>query len=622
MSENAAKTQTLKFKAEVSQLLGIVINSLYTDSEIFVRELVSNASDALEKMRHTHLTNENAKDDDIPLEIKISVDEEAKTFAITDTGIGMSRDEAKNNLGTIAHSGSREFLKQLEEGKKVDAELIGQFGVGFYASFMAADKVTVHTKSWSDEEEAIVWSSKGVGNFTLRSAEGIPRGTTITLDLKEDAEQFAKVDEIKNLIRKYSNFVSFPIYVNDEQINTIQALWTKQKSEISDEEMVEFYRFIDNAYDDPTYKFHFNADAPLSIRSLLFVPGQNMESYGMSRLEPGVALYCKKVLIQSNVEELLPEYFRFIRGVVDSEDLPLNISRETMQDSALIMKIKRVLTGRIIKFLKKEAENDVENYDKFINTFGMFIKEGVASDYDNREELAKLLRYDSSHDPEKSTSFEDYVERMAENQTAIYYISGASREVIEAGPYLEALQERGMEVLYCYEGIDDFVMSGLREFDGKALVSADQADLKLPDEEEKDKEEKEDSVSEKESGDLASWIKNAVGDAIEEVRVSKRLVKSPALIVNPDETFTTGMRRVMQNANRDTMPLGKMILEINPDHNILKKINDLRQKDKGKDLAEQASKLLLDNAMIAAGLMVDPKTLVERSTKILEAALS
>jgi len=621
MSEKKGKTQTLKFKAEVAQLLGIVINSLYTDREIFVRELISNASDALEKMRHTSLIN-NGEADDIPLEIKINVDEEAGTFAISDSGIGLTRDEAKTNLGTIAHSGSREFLKQIEEGQAVDTNLIGQFGVGFYSAFMAAGKVTVHTQSWNKDEEAIVWSSAGVGNFSIRTAEGLPRGTTITLDLKEDAKEFANVDTVKNLIRKYSNFVPFPIFVNDEQVNTVQPLWTKQKNEIKDEELVEFYKFIDNAFDEPTYKFHFNADAPLSIKSLLFVPAQNMESFGFSRLEPGVALYCKKVLIQQNVEELLPDYFRFVRGVVDSEDLPLNISRETMQDSALIAKLKRVLTGRIIKFLKEEAEFDAETYDKFFKTFGGFIKEGASSDFEHREELAKLLRYDSSNDAEKTTSLEAYVERMPEGQEAIYYISGSSREIIEAGPYIETLQDRGYEVLYCYEGIDDFVLNSLREFDGKPLISADQSDLKLPEKVKEEGKDEEDTVDEKESGDLVSWIKDALGDAVEDVKVSTRLVKSPALLVNPDEMMTTGMRRVMQAANRDTLPMGKMILEINPNHSIFKRINELRAEDKGKELAKDASLLILDNAMIAAGLLVDPKSLVERSNKILEAALS
>ena len=622
-SDSKPKQQTLKFKAEVAQMLNIVINSLYTDKEIFVRELVSNASDALEKLRHLQLTNKDGiKDGDRGLEINIHTDEEARTFSITDTGIGMSREEAATNLGTIAHSGSREFLKMIEAGEKVDTTLIGQFGVGFYAAFMVADKVTVHTRSYREDAEAVVWSSSGAGSFTIREAEDLPRGTTITIDLKESEAEYAKADTIKTLIRKYSNFVPFPIQVNGEQVNTIQPLWTKSKSDITDEELTEFYRFVANAFDEPAYKFQFNADAPLAIRSLLFVPGENMEKFGFGRMEPGVSLYCKKVMIANDVEELLPDYLRFVRGVVDSEDLPLNISRETMQDSALVAKLKRVLTGRLLKFFAEEAKDDPKKYEQFFKTFGMFFKEGAATDFEHKDDLAKLLRFDSTHDKESMTSLEDYVERMGEDQQAIYYISGSSRDIIEAGPYIEALQERGMEVLYCYEGIDDFVMTTLRTFSDKPLISADQADLKLPDEEKKEEEEEKDTLDEKDGGDLASWMKNQLGDEVEEVRISKRLVNSPALLVNADDMFTTGMRRVMQAANRDAGPMGKMILEINPGHTILKRINDLRLADVQSTLAQQATRLLLDNAMIAAGLLVDPKSLVERSTQILEAALN
>ncbi|MCB2200297.1 molecular chaperone HtpG [bacterium] len=619
-SDKKPKQQTLKFKAEVAELLNIVINSLYTDKEIFVRELVSNASDALEKLRHLQLTEKGEMADaGSELEINIHTDEEARTFSITDTGIGMTRQEAATNLGTIAHSGSREFMKQIEEGKKVDATLIGQFGVGFYAAFMVADKVTVHTRSWQSDENPVVWSSKGAGNFSLRETDDLPRGTTITVDLREEDAEYAKADTIKSLIRKYSNFVPFPIKVNGEQVNTIQPLWMKSKSDISDEELTEFYRFVANAFDEPTYKFQFNADAPLAIRSLLFVPGENLEKFGLSRMEPGVSLYCKKVMIANDVEELLPDYFRFFRGVVDSEDLPLNISRETMQDSALVAKLKRVLTGRLLKFLAEEAKDDAKKYEEFFKSFGMFIKEGAASDFEHRDDLAKLLRFDSTHDTETMTSLPDYVERMKEDQQAIYYISGPNREAIEAGPYLEALQERDFEVIYCYEGIDDFVMTTLREFDGKSLISADQADLKLPD---KENEAQEDALDDKAAGDLASWIKNQLGDEVEEVRVSKRLTNSPALLVNPDEMMTTGMRRVMQAANRDLGPMGKLILEINPGHMILKRIEELRNEEGGSNLAGQAVHLMLDNARIAAGLLVDPKSLVERSTQILEAALN
>jgi TNF receptor-associated protein 1 len=638
MSETKTSTQTMSFEAEVSQMLNIVINSLYTDREIFVRELISNASDALEKARRHQLTDKDGMADaDLPLEIKIRVDEDAKTFEIGDTGIGMTRDEAVRNLGTIAHSGSREFIKSLgEEGTDVK-DLIGQFGVGFYSAFMVGKKVNVHTRSADASANPVVWSSTGTGTFDIRETEDLPRGTTITVDLKDDETRYAKADEIKDLIQRFSNFVAYPIFVNDEQVNTVQPLWTKNPSEITDEELSEFYKFIANAFDEPMYHYQFNADAPLSIRSILFVPGENMEGFGMSRMEPGVNLYCRRVLIQSGVEELLPDYFRFIRGVVDSEDLPLNISRETMQDSALIAKLKRVLTKRLIKFFAQQSDEDEKKYNEFFSKFGMFIKEGVASDFDHRDDLAKLLRYESDKtEAGQTTSLPKYIESMPEEQKAIYYISGPNRDAIEAGPYLEALQELGYEVIYCFEGVDDFVFSNLREFDGKPLISADQSDLKLDDDEVKDSddskddsdesdeskdEKKEETPEEREAGDLASWIKNQLGDDVEEVKVSKRLVKSPAALVNPDEFMTTGMKRVMQSINKTGMPLGKLVLEINPKHKILARLNTLRKEDADNALAKQAASLLLTNAQIAAGLLIDPKTMMEQSQKILEAAL-
>ncbi|MCB2213162.1 molecular chaperone HtpG [bacterium] len=644
MSESKAKntskkpkTQTMQFEAEVSHLLNIVINSLYTDHEIFVRELISNASDALEKARHRQLTEkDDMADSDLPLEIRIRVDEEAKTFEISDTGIGMTRDEAVRNLGTIAHSGSREFLQSLGENGTDLKDLIGQFGVGFYSAFMVAKKVTVHTRSADPNAKPVVWTSAGAGSFDIRETESLPRGTTISVDLKDDKDRYAKADEIKELIKRFSNFVAYPIFVNDEQVNTVQPLWTKNPSEISEDELKEFYKFVADAFDEPMYHLQFNADAPLAIRSILFVPGQNMESFGMGRMEPGVSLYCRRVLIQNKVEELLPDYFRFIRGVVDSEDLPLNISRETMQDSALVAKLRKVLTKKLIKFLASQADEDAKKYDEFFKQFGVFIKEGVASDFDYRDDLAKLLRYESDKTADgETTSLPQYVEKMPEDQKAIYYISGPNRDAIEAGPYLEALQERGFEVLYCYEGVDDFVFNNLREFEGKQLISADQSDLKLDDEPAKDEsnddesgddkaEDKKDepkSDEEREAGDLASWIKNQLGDAVEEVRVSKRLVKSPAALVNPDEFMTTGMKRVMQSINKTGMPIGQLVLEINPKHRILSRLNTLRKQDADNLLAKQAASLLLTNAQIAAGLLIDPKTMMEQSTKILEAAL-
>ncbi|MBZ0265933.1 molecular chaperone HtpG [bacterium] len=619
-----AKPKTKKFKAEVKQVLDIVINSLYTNKEIFVRELISNASDALEKVRHRSLTEKEIFDKDLPLEIRIETDEKAKTFSISDTGVGLTAAEAEENLGTIAHSGSREFLQKLEDGEATDADLIGQFGVGFYASFMVAKEVFVTSRSYKSEAEGIRWTSKGAGNYSITDQPGLHRGTKIVLDMQEDQEEYANSDRIKELIKQYSNFVPFPIFVDGEQVNTVQAIWTKSKSDVSEGEYKEFYKFIANAMDEPTFTFHFNADVPLEIRSILYVPDSNMEKFHFGRMEPGVHLYCRKVLIQQQAEKLLPEYLRFLRGVVDSSDLPLNISRETMQDSALVARLNRVITGRFLKFLDEQAHDDEEKYSTFFKEFGMFIKEGATSDFERRDELAKLLRFASSAiDDDKYTSLDAYIERMKEKQESIYYLSGPSRDAIEAGPYLEAFREQGIEVLYLYESIDDFVLNSLREYKEKKLVSADQADLKLPEKEETEEKEEETDTSlpENESGDLARWMKEILGDSVEEVRTSKRLVKSPALLVNPDEFFTTGMQRIMQATSNDNKQTGRYILEINPKHKILKQLNDLRISKSQEDLAKVAVESLYGNAMISAGMMIDPKVLVERNTQMLERAL-
>ncbi len=619
--KNRPKAQSLRFKAEVAQLLEIVVNSLYTDRDIFVRELISNGSDALEKMRHLELVEKSVYDQDTPLEIRIDADEQARTFTITDTGLGMTREEASRNLGTIAHSGSREFLKRIAKGGQVDATLIGQFGVGFYSAFMVAEKVTVESRSSVKKEKPVTWSSKGTGSYSVAEGTLTKRGTKITINLKDDAKEFTGAERIKHLIRRWSNFVPFPIFVNGEQVNTVEALWTRSPSEVKDEDLAEFYKFIANSPGEPTYSLHFSADAPLAIHSLLFVPAENIEKLGFARTEPGVALYCRKILIQQQAEELLPDYFRFIRGVVDSDDLPLNISRETMQDSALVAKLKRVLTGRLIKFFDEQAKSDPEKYDGFFREFGAFIKEGVSSDFEHREKIAKLLRFESSAGDKKLVSLKEYAGRMKDDQQAIYYISGHSREAIEAGPYVETLNARGLEVLYCYEGIDDFVMTALHEFDGKKLISADQSDLDLPEVETPPDDGE--GLDEKQAGDLARWIKEALGDRVEEVRVSKRLVRSPAVLVNPDEHLTTGMQRVMQTVAKDTQAtIGRQILEINPGHTILRRLNDLREDESQKEFATEAALLLYDNAMISAGLLVDPKVLVERSTRILERAVS
>ncbi|MEM9018417.1 MAG: molecular chaperone HtpG, partial [Verrucomicrobiota bacterium] len=482
MSSTAAPEKR-EFQAEVSQVLDIVINSLYTDKEIFVRELVSNASDALEKLRHTQLTEGDVFQPELELDIQIAIDKGAKTITIADHGLGMTRDELHENLGTIAHSGSKAFVKALEESQQKESALIGQFGVGFYSAFMVADEVTVETRSWKPDGEALIWKSDGKTGYEIEEAEGdLERGSRITLKLREECEEFAEDGRVKQILENYSSFVSFPILIGEDRINTIEAIWRKKKSEVTDEEYNEFYKFSAKAFDEPRYRMHFNADMPIEINALLFVPTENTELFGMGQMEPGVSLYCKNVLIDDKPEGLLPEWLRFLRGVIDSADIPLNISRESMQDSSLVRKLNRVVTKRFLKFLDGEAKDDLEKYKEFYAKFGRFLKEGIVVDFDHRDALAKLLRFESSMTEKgEQTSFEEYLTRAKDDQEKIYYLVGSDRASIEAGPYLEALKSRGLEVVFFTDSIDEYLLQHLREFDGKTLVSAASSGLELDD---------------------------------------------------------------------------------------------------------------------------------------------
>lgn len=613
------KLQTMEFQAEVKELLNIVINSLYTDREIFLRELISNSSDALEKYRYISITNKDVTDPDLPLEITIEVDDKNNTITVADTGIGMTREELVENLGTIAHSGSRSFLRRMTESERNDLKLIGQFGVGFYSAFMVAKKVRVLTRSYRPGSEGVEWVSDGMGAYSIGPAEGLRRGTKIILELKDDAKEFASAATIREIIKKYSNFVPFPIKLGGDKVNTIQAIWTRNKNAIKEEEYNEFYKFIANAYSEPMYRLHFSSDAPLSINALLFVPGENLERFGFGKLDPGVHLYCRKVMIQQNAEGLLPDWLRFLKGVVDSEDIPLNISRETMQDSALVARLRKVITGRFLKFLGEQAKADPEKYARFWQTFGIFLKEGAASDFNHYKDIAPLLRFESSKsEPGKYVSLDEYVERVKENQKNIYYINGPSREAIEAGPYLEAFRMRDIEVLYTHEPVDDFVLSKLAEYRDKKLVSADQADLDLP-EPEDDKTPEGEKLEGMELRNLMAWMKQTLGDRISEVRESKRLVESPAVLINLDKNFTSSMQRIIQVMNKDSASIGRKALEINPAHKLIKNLAALRQKD--EEFAKMAVEQIYDNALIAAGLVVDPRGIVDRMYQILERAL-
>jgi molecular chaperone HtpG len=607
-----------EFQAEVKQVLDIVIHSLYTDREIFIRELVSNAADALEKMRLIQLTEKEVFESDKALEITISTDETAGTITIADTGIGLTRAELIENLGTIAHSGSKAFAAALKNaGKEGDAKLIGQFGVGFYSAFMVADEVKVYTHSWRADEEHLVWTSDGHSSYTIEEAPGQSRGSRIVLKLKEDAKEFASPHRIKSVLSKYSNFVGFPILLNGERVNTVEAIWLKSKDEVTDEQYTAFYKFTAHAFDDPSYRLHFQADAPLVINSLLFLPSQNMEIYGMGQMEPGVALYCKKVLIDPHPPKLLPEWLRFIRGVIDSEDLPLNISRESMQDSALVRKLGEVVTKRLLKFLDKEAQEDAKKYQEFYGKFSRFFKEGVATDFANREAIAKLLRFQSSlTEEDQQISLADYVARMKEDQKAIYYQVAPSRSAIESGPYLEAFKSKGYEVLYLYETIDEYVVSSLREFDGKPLQAVNSSDVDLG-----DIAAEGEALDESETNKLSEWLKERLAAGVEEVRPSKRLVNSPALAITPEGEMSPQMRQMMRALNKGgELEAPKVILEVNPRHDIIRKLASLRDGD--PDSAALIAEQVLDNALLSAGLLEDPQRIVSRTEKIMERLLA
>jgi molecular chaperone HtpG len=613
---STATPQKFEFQAEIKQLLDIVIHSLYTEKEIFVRELVSNASDAIEKLRHLQLTEKEIFDDKLALEINLTTDDKAKTLTIQDHGLGMTRAELIENLGTIAHSGSKAFLKSLSEGGQKNANLIGQFGVGFYSAFMVAKSVKVYSHSWRAAEAGHVWTSDGSGSYEIEEVEGQSRGTKIVIELKDDCGEFSEESRIKEILERYSAFVSFPINLNGTRINTVQALWLRSKNEITDEQYNEFYKFQSHAYDEPRLRLHFSADAPLQINALLFTPKDNTEKFGMARLEPAVSLYCRKVLIDAKPKDLLPEWLRFLKGVVDSEDLPLNISRETMQDRALIEKLNKVITKRFLKFLSEEAKNRPDAYNEFYAEFGIFLKEGAALDYTHKDELVKLLRFESSlTEKGKTTSLADYVSRVGAEQKEIYYLLGPNRAAIESGPYLEGFKARNLEVLFCYEPVDEYVMNNVREFDGKKLIAADHADVKLADAPKPPAAEGD--LSEDDAKALAEWLKTTLGDRVESVKASDRLVDSPALAVNADKFMSPQMRRMMKAMNKDgaDAPV-KVNLEINPRSAVIKHLAAARNAapEKAALIAEQ----ILDNALISAGLFEDPSKMVARLYKLLE----
>ncbi|HAD20499.1 MAG TPA: molecular chaperone HtpG [Opitutae bacterium] len=611
-----SQSQKHEFQAETKQVLDIVVNSLYKDKEIFVRELISNASDALEKLRRTQLTEKEIVDDNLELEINLNTDDSANQLVIQDFGIGMTEEELIKNLGTIAHSGSKEFMEALKsDGEKNDA-LIGKFGVGFYSVFMVADKVQVYTRSWQKEANGYCWESDGSGSYEIEEVEGQRRGTKIVIKLKEDFTDYAKEDRIKDIVKKYSAFVQFPVSVNGEKVNTIEAIWLRSKSEVTDEEYEEFYKFQGNDYEGPLMRMHFSADAPLEINALLFVPKRNMEKMGMMRSENKVALHCRKVLIDAEPKSLFPEWLRFLRGVVDSSDLPLNVSRETMQDSELLRKLNQVLTKRFIRFLNEQSNKQEETFLEFWNEFGPLIKEGVATDFTHKDDLAKLLRFESTAlEPGKLTGLDAYVDRMASEQKEILFLFGKSRKSIEAGPYLEALRARSLEVLLLTEPVDEYVMQSVRDYKEFKVISADSEDLKL---EKLDQEPEGESLDKKSFKKLCKWLKDKLKDRLSDVEEGERLIDSPVCVVGSDAMGGASARRIMKmmQGPDDEMPAQTVKLQINPRHGIIRGLSTMIEND--EDTALLVSNQLIDNAMASANLLDDPREMIARSYQALE----
>uniref|UniRef100_A0A7M4E4C4 TNF receptor associated protein 1 n=1 Tax=Crocodylus porosus TaxID=8502 RepID=A0A7M4E4C4_CROPO len=594
-----------EFQAETKKLLDIVARSLYSEKEVFIRELISNGNDALEKLRYKLMSEGKALPD---MEIHLQTDGGKGIITIQDTGIGMTQEELVSNLGTIARSGSKVFLDALQNQAEVNSKIIGQFGVGFYSAFMVADKVEVYSQSAEPESPGCHWSSDGSGIFEIAEASGVRTGTKIIIHLKEECKEFANKDRVREVVTKYSNFVNFPLYLNGKRINTLQALWMMDPKDISEWQHEEFYHFIAQAHDKPRYVLHYKTDAPLNIRSIFYVPEADEVTAGMK------SLCC------------FPTWANAVSCVVDSEDIPLNLSRELLQESALIRKLRDVLQKRLIKFFIDQSKKDPEKYAKFFEDYGLFMREGIVTiaEQDVKEDIAKLLRYESSALPAgQLTSLPDYASRMKAGTRNIYYLCAPNRHLAKHSPYFEAMKKKDMEVLFCYEQFDELTLLHLREFDKKKLISVE-TDIVV----DHYKEEKfEDGcpaaehLTEKEAEDLMAWMRNALGSRITSVKVTPRLDTHPAMITVLEMGAARHFLRMQQLAktNEERAQILQPTLEINTGHALIKKLNQLR--DSEPDLAQLLMDQIYENAMIAAGLNDDPRPMVSRLNELLTKVL-
>ena len=627
MTAKTAEKQTLGFQAEVKQLLHLMIHSLYSNKEIVLRELISNASDAADKLRFEALADNTLYGDDGELKIRVSFDKAARTVTISDNGIGMSRQEVIDNIGTIAKSGTREFLNALSGDQKKDAALIGQFGVGFYSSFIVADKVTLVTRR-AGSEEAVQWESSGEGDYTLSAADKTTRGTDIILHLREGEDEFLNDWKLKSIIRKYSDHITLPIVMKksewkdgeqvptdeDEVVNKASALWARSKSDISEDDYKEFYKHVSHDFEDPLAWSHSRVEGKQEYISLLYIPAKApFDLYDRERRH-GIKLYVKRVFIMEDAEKLMPQYLRFVRGVIDSADLPLNVSREILQHSKDIDAIKAGSVKKVLGLLEDLAENRAEDYQKFWNEFGRVLKEGPGEDFGNKEKIAGLLRFASTHldSEEQVVSFKDYVSRMKEGQDKIYYITADSFAAAKHSPHLEIFRKKGIEVLLMSDRVDEWLLGSLTEFDGKPLQSVAKGDLdlgKLEDEAEKEQQKR----VEDEYKPLVEKIQAALGDRVKEVRVTHRLTDSPACLVAGEHDLSGNLERLLKAAGQKT-PDSKPVLEINPGHRLLEL---LRQENEGTRFDDLVH-VLFDQALLAeGGQLDDPASFVKRMNSLL-----
>ncbi len=600
MSKEKKKTEQFEFQSEVKQLLDILVYSLYKHKEVFLRELVSNAVDALNKVQFQLLTDSDLDEKERELKINIEFDKKKNKLIIEDSGIGMTKEEIVDNIGTIAHSGTVEFLKKVSEAKEESqVDMIGKFGVGFYSSFMVADEIHLYTKSYKKGSTGLVWKSKGTKDYTIEETDKKERGTRIELILKKDEKEFTEEYRIKNILSKHSKFIPFDIYVGKDKIESSPAIWTQPKSSLKKEDYDNLYKFIENSQEDPETYIHLSSDAPVQFNSILFIPKTSFEKIGLFKATPGVDIYSRKVLIQKESKDIMPEYLRFVKGVIDSEDIPLNISREDVQNNVIIDKIRKNVLKKIFSHLNDLKKKDWDKYLKIWENFMRNFKEGITSDFENKDKIASLLLFNSSvKDKNELIDLNTYIENMQKDQKEIYYITGMDLNSLEQNPALEIFKKKNLNVLYLTDPIDEIVIDHLREFEGKQFKIVSSADLKLDKEDKKD----EDKDLKKDSDNFAGYLKTIYGDKVADVKISERLVDSPCILVNQSEGPSVQMEKMMKMMNKE-YAYAKRVFEINKNNVLIKELIRIHKKDPASKELKSLSNQLLDNMMLREGVI-------------------